>query len=153
MSKQNQRQYYVTNPQAVDRYFWLTLLPATNDSGFRYIGEMTFVEALATHRQNDFVLATLDDVNEIWRILNHPDTQNCSIMFEVEGVELKPMATTRNWSFKALNMPATFEDEEDYERWQLKQSIFTHHLYIAVYDLDVAKRIFRVLTAEEVNPS
>jgi len=148
---QNQRAATV-NPKAIEPYFWLTLLPATNDSGFRYIGEMTAAEAMATRGENDFVLATRNELDGIWNILNNPDVQDFVVLFEVEGVELNPMATTRNWSLTALEIPATFEDEEDYERWQVRHSIFTHQLYINVHDMSVAKRLFRVLTAEEANP-
>lgn len=148
---QNQRAATV-DPKAIEPYFWLTLLPANNDSGFRYIGKMTAAEAMATHGENDFVLATQNELDGIWQILNNPDVQDFVVLFEVEGVEMNPMGTTRNWSLTALEIPATFEDEEDYERWQVQHSIFTHQLYISVYDMPVAKRLFRVLTAEEVNP-
>lgn len=130
-------------------FYCLSVFPDQNQSGFRQMGLMTTAQARAMMGPDDMLLTTQRGVDEITRMLNDPAEANKIFFLEVEGVEGSEDMATGSWGIRTLEPPSDRILKWHWMEFLQSHSRFKHHLILQGYTVDVARRMFQVLTPSE----
>ena len=133
----------------VSAFYCLTIWSEEQDSGFRYLGEVTYAQARRMMSPEDFLLVPQKGVDTLLGIINDPAEAEKLFVFEVEATASDPNMTTGSWGLFTVDLPNmdSIGSQAEWEGFLKNKARYKNHLVLSGYDIDTAKRLFKILPA------